>query len=218
MLMSNKKIISFGLWGDKPKYIQGAYENITLYRDLLPDWICRFYINNSISSTVSDKLKTIGAEVFLYPVPEDFKDKDNMFWRFTAIYDREVEYVLSRDSDSRPSLREIEFVTQWLESNKTVHMIRDHKYHTVPIMGGMCGFNAKNMRNKYPDMRPYFYQYISEKDTFICGPDQDFLGQFLFPKILNDNMTHASYNLLLSTDIKVQPDDENFIGKDINVE
>ena len=42
----------------------------------------------------------------------------------------------SRDLDSVPSPREVEAVKEWLASkNKTFHIMRDHPYHRVPILG-----------------------------------------------------------------------------------
>ena len=58
-----KKIISFSLWGDNPKYLTGAVENIKLQKEFYPDWICRFYIHNSVPSYIHHRLKNDGAEV-----------------------------------------------------------------------------------------------------------------------------------------------------------
>ena len=35
--MADKKIISFSLWGDRPKYVQGALENLALQKIHYPD-------------------------------------------------------------------------------------------------------------------------------------------------------------------------------------
>ena len=42
-----KKIISFSLWGDNPKYTIGAIKNAEIAKEIYPDWICRFYLGKS---------------------------------------------------------------------------------------------------------------------------------------------------------------------------
>ena len=39
-----KKIISFCLWGNDPKYTVGALRNAELAKTIYPDWKTRFYI------------------------------------------------------------------------------------------------------------------------------------------------------------------------------
>ncbi len=51
-----KKIISFSLWGDNPKYTIGAIENAKLAKTIYPDWICRFYVGNSTPDEIWDEL------------------------------------------------------------------------------------------------------------------------------------------------------------------
>ena len=50
-----------------------------------------------------------------------------------------MDIFISRDLDSRINDRELAAVHEWLESNKTLHSMRDHPWHTVPIMGGGWG-------------------------------------------------------------------------------
>jgi hypothetical protein len=43
---------------------------------------------------------------------------NSMMWRFTACDDDDVEMFISRDTDSRLSIREKEAVDEWIESGK----------------------------------------------------------------------------------------------------
>ena len=74
-----------------------------------------------------------------------------MFWRFFPLDDPTVDVWLSRDADSRLSAREAGFVNQWLESEKSFHIIRDHRCHMHFIMGGIFGVN-----------NGFFYQNIEK--------------------------------------------------------
>ena len=60
-----------------------------------------------------------------------------MTWRFLPLMDPTVDRLLPRDSDSHISSREVDAVRQWLtESNATFHLMRDHVWHCVEILGG----------------------------------------------------------------------------------
>ena len=70
------------------------------------------------------------------------EDASNIFamnWRFFPTLDPQVDILLSRDLDSRISQREVDAVTEWLESEKPVHVMRDHPGHDTPMLGGMWG-------------------------------------------------------------------------------
>ena len=131
-----KKIISFSLWGDNPKYTVGAIENAKLAKTIYPDWTCRFYIDNTVPKEIINLMKQRGAEIYKYDIKGDWF---SMFWRFLAISDDDVECMISRDCDSRISEREQLAVKEWLESDKLFHIMRDHPHHESYILAGMYG-------------------------------------------------------------------------------
>ncbi len=53
----NKKLISFCLWGDNPKYTIGAVRNAILAKTIYPDWICRYYIGKSVPENIVTELE-----------------------------------------------------------------------------------------------------------------------------------------------------------------
>lgn len=56
-------------------------------------------------------------------------------WRFLALADQNVEEFHSRDLDSRPSHREMAAVKEFESLDLMFHIMRDHKFHRVPILG-----------------------------------------------------------------------------------
>ena len=42
-----KKVISFSLWGNEPRYCMGAIKNAKIAQKIFKDWTCRFYVSNS---------------------------------------------------------------------------------------------------------------------------------------------------------------------------
>ena len=77
-----------------------------------------------------------------------------MTWRFLPLLDPTVDRFMSRDTDSHISGREVDAVRQWLtESNATFHLMRDHVWHCVEILGGknveVCRFYVNNYYKQF---------------------------------------------------------------------
>ena len=131
-----KKIISFCLWGNDPKYTIGALQNAELSKTIYPSWTARFYIGSSTSPKVTKELLKLDAEVINMPEQGDWR---GMFWRFYPAGEPDVDVMLSRDTDSRLSLREKAAVDAWLATDSPFHIMRDHPAHKTEILGGMWG-------------------------------------------------------------------------------
>ena len=99
----------------------------------------------------------------------------------------QVDYLLSRDLDSRPSDREVSAVNEWLESNKSFHFMRDHPQHGTTVLGGGWGVNLRG-----PDIRQKMKKVLTEAliDPIFFGgrndrgKDQVFLDRYYFKKFL----------------------------------
>ena len=116
-----KKIISFSLWGDNPKYTIGAIENAKLAQEIYPDWFSYFFVSSSVSEDIQNQLLSIPNVVLFYK--DHPGDWSGMFWRFETSYDLEVDISIFRDTDSRLSLREKYAVDEWIQSDKTFHIM-----------------------------------------------------------------------------------------------
>jgi len=195
-----KKVISFSLWGDNPKYTIGALRNAELSLAIYPDWVCRFYCGKSVPKNIVTQLETYkNAEVV--EMNED-GDWTGMFWRFYACEDSDV--MISRDTDSRLSFREKSAVDEWLESNKDFHIMRDHPYHTTEILGGMWGCRNGILSNIKSIIDDY------NKGDF-WQVDQNFLKEKIYPIIKNNSFVHDSF-------FKVEQNTKNFPSERINKE
>ena len=58
-------------------------------------------------------------------------------YRFLVMLDPHVDVFISRDVDSLIFRREVAAVDQWLQSNYTFHVMRDHTNHQSTILAGM---------------------------------------------------------------------------------
>ena len=173
-----KKIISYCLWGDLPLYTVGAISNAKMAKEIYPDWICRFYIHkNSVPSWVVDELKNEpNVEISYY---ESDVGWGGMLHRFYPATEDDVSIMISRDTDSRLSVREKVCVDDWLNnSNKKVHTIRDTCVHQSQMMGGLWGVRDGHLKW----IKPHLDAMLNSlKDgSGRKGLDQDFLNSKVY--------------------------------------
>lgn len=135
-----KKIISFGLWGDDPKYTTGAVKNMELLPVVYPGWTARFYVASDLDKSLIKRLKSMGAEVVVMRQDQSYKAK--RYWRLLVMFDGDIKRFIIRDTDSRLNKRGAWAVNEWVKSGKDGHCMRDHPHHSAQIMGGMWGFKG----------------------------------------------------------------------------
>lgn len=179
------KVISFSVWGDNPKYTVGAVRNAELAQEIYPGWNCYFFMGNSVLKDIETQLLSIpNVTIFYKDVPGDWR---GMFWRFETSYDLQVDISIFRDTDSRLNMREKYAVDEWLVSDKTFHIMRDHPFHRNPILGGMWGYKKND---KYP-IRQLLQEF---EQTNEYGTDYKFFNQKLYPLIGNDKIVHDPFH------------------------
>lgn len=180
-----KKIISFCLWGNAPKYCIGAIKNAYLTNKIYGEgWISRFYCGQSVPELIIKQLKAIkNCEVIIM---EEEGNWNGMFWRFLPCSESDVSIVLSRDCDSRLSLREKDAVDEWLESEKSFNIMRDHPLHGTEILGGMWGVKNPKLSNMANLIEKY------NKGNF-WQVDQNFLREEIYPLVKDDCFIHDEF-------------------------
>lgn len=144
-----KKVISFSLWGNDLKYTKGAIKNAELSLQFYSDFECWFYIHDSVSTEIIEKLVSFSNTKIIYMKNLNLKICKPMCWRFLPISNEDVKLMICRDCDSRIMKREVLAVREWINSDYDLHIMRDHKlYHNYKIFGGMFGIKKyKNMPN-----------------------------------------------------------------------
>lgn len=176
-----KNVVSFSLWGTSEVYLQGAVDAIAQVNLHYPGWEPRFYLGADVPQSTRQALIDGGASVFEGP---PWGPWAGMFWRFLAASDPEVEVMISRDVDTQILPREVAAVNEWLASGKTLHIMRDHPKHEMPVMGGMWGCRAPRLR----DMESMIYRW---KKFNRYGCDQQFLGRVVYSSLRDDSWIHS---------------------------
>ena len=73
-------------------------------------------------------------------------------------------------------------------------------HHTVPILGGMWGCRNGLMR------KIELVKMIESLGKFQRkGVDQDFLGRYVYPLVVNTSMEHSEFNLKFGGEIRPFP-------------
>tara|TARA_R110001592_G_scaffold330577_1_gene612804 strand:- start:9816 stop:10484 length:669 start_codon:yes stop_codon:yes gene_type:complete len=198
------RVISFSLWGNNPKYTVGAIKNAELAKEIYPGWICRFYCANDVPNPIIFQLEGMdNVEVIIVDEVGSWKFTTQ---RFLAIDDPEAKIIIFRDTDSRLNSREQEAVTKWLQSNKSLHIMKDHPYHGgFPILAGMWGLKTTEIKvsmasllEKYNNAEQYHY-------------DQIFLKNWLWPLYAQDFIAHDEF--FLKKPFPTKREGLNYVGK-----
>jgi hypothetical protein len=113
----------------------------------------------------------------------NWRSLETIVGRFDAADDVRFAYWLVRDADSRLNIRDRLAVDAWIESGKPFHVMRDHPWHTRPIMGCSCGGvggypgGMIAAANAWP------------RRTNYCD-DEAFLAEVIWPRVKKDAMVH----------------------------
>lgn len=211
-----KWVISFGLYGNNPKYVAGALRNVELQPKYFPGWICRFYHDDSVPSHILKELRELNAELVNMAGASQFSGSvAGTFWRFLVADDKTVDRFIIRDSDSRLNPRDALCVAEWVSSGAWVHSIRDHPNHDRPFNGGMWGarkgftshMTKPQVTYNYYDDTSKASQDVSEIgkpvrmseliqnywNRDVYGADQSFLQDILWPMVSRITLSHDSY-------------------------
>ncbi len=172
-----KRLISFSLYGENPKYTLNAIVNAMLAPSIYPGWTCRFHVDDTVPPGVVAALRSLPAvEVAMM---DRHADARAMFWRFLPAAEPDLDAMISRDTDSWLSRREAVCVEEWLESGRRFHIVRDHCYHSFPMMGGLWGVRGGVL----PDLPAWI-------DEFEGIFDQGFLAERIYPLTLGHSVVH----------------------------
>ena len=204
--------VSFSLWGNQPIYNVGTIRNAELMKTIYPNWKMIVFYDNTVPSETIQKLVDLGVVV------RDMTDSGiyGMFWRFFAHDEPDSKYVVFRDSDSRITEREKLAVDEWIDSGKSIHVMRDHPAHGVPfgnnslgILGGMWGIKTgvipiTELIKRYPKSKENNY-----------GNDQSWLKS-IYSIFENDRCTHDEF--FEKKPFPIKRVNQRFIGERINVD
>lgn len=185
----SENIIAFSLFGANPRYCETSVVNVDLAKEIYPDWICRFYVDDSVPQDVVQRLSEKGTQVII--VNEQQRQISGLFWRFLVMDDPTVKRFLIRDADSLVSYREQAAVQAWLASERWFHIMHDYYSHTELILAGMWG----GCRGGVNDVEKCIQQFLDTGNYLNSRvADQHFLRFCIWPILQQSVLNHDSHH------------------------
>lgn len=114
----------------------------------------------------------------------------SMLWRMWPIFHTDG-YVVCRDMDSLPSVRELKTLNRWISSGKPVSALHDSISHRgTAFMGGMVGFDTAWFRSKIAASYADWCGIMDRSgiDLRYHGTDQTLLHRVLDPVVTPENV------------------------------
>jgi hypothetical protein len=192
-------VFSFCLYGqENPKYHDGLIENLEIIRRHFPSWKAFVYVGADITE---QRIQSILAYPQVILRKTGKLGQSNMIDRFFAIDEGGVDVMFVRDADSRIHWKDRWAIESFLKTSYVFHIIRDHKEHTAPVMGGLWGIR------KTPDfsVQDEYSRYV--EDTSLghrWAHDQNFLADVVYPKFIQQGLVHYSNSRLRVNEIAIE--------------
>lgn len=179
------RLVSFSLYGSHQRYLEGALRNADDYAQHFPGWTLIFFVGDSVPKSTIRSLEH-RENTLLIPCARQPEDYSASLWRYSPLEWADVSAILFRDLDSRPSLRERGAVDEWLCSDRKFHVMRDHPFHTEPVLGGLWG--AKKGHGLALASAAKIYGIDGR-----FGSDQRFIRQMLYPEMTESLLVHQDH-------------------------
>jgi hypothetical protein len=191
-ILHNKVIgISFCVYGTHVKYLKGLEENLKVINEKLPNYRVYIYMGNDVPDeyyhiyssyknvTIMkiDKNGTVGAELMMYR-------------SFTLDYYSDVYISFSRDIDSLINDRDIWTMNEFIQSDKLFHVVRDHYWHKMRIMGGTFGMKRNNIISIKKEY--WSWKENSNIEDLTYATDEKFLQEKVYDIIKNCVLIHSN--------------------------
>lgn len=207
------KVISYALFQGSEEmvfnyYLRGVYFNYRMNRLVYPSfhtWLMTTHelLDNELVvdfiSNIAGIDQQAGHDKFHHSSTNSNNERCKlMLSRLEPIWITSATHVLCRDLDAITTYREAQAVNDWLKSGKPIHAILDNPAHGG-IMGGMCGFDASFVRNKFKT----WDDMVKGANLKNHGTDQNLLNKLFKPELVywSGRVPHLQDNPLWESEL-----------------
>lgn len=194
-----KMAICYSLFGDPSSfefkfYQRGIYFNARMNGLLYPGGTTVIITTPELYNKFEEFFVALEAITNTMVMTSKYSDDrcSAMLWRMVLLYvltpDR-FTHIICRDADAITTYKEAQAVQEWIDSGLSFHGITDDPAHTIPIMGGMCGFRVDHFRQIFPEYNT-FEKLIGNDNLKDHGSDQNLLMKKIYPKAKSNMMGH----------------------------
>jgi len=174
----DKIYFSYSLYGTEKMYTEGMIVNAKVLFSKFPNAVIQIYVADDVPPDIVSRLLLVPT-VKIVNVERKIGIK-NMFDRFKTIDEPDCSIMIVRDADSRPYERDSSCIEDFINSDKLLHIVRDHGEHGTPILGGLWAIRKSGL---WKPMSPMIDQYIEHIGDFHRGVDQFFLRDIIYPEL-----------------------------------
>jgi hypothetical protein len=180
---------SFSLYGTLPKYTRGMLANVEILQRRFPDACVAIFTADDVPCEIIETLHSY-PQVTVIPTPRKV-GCEGMLDRFLAIDLSDCDVMFVRDADSRVHERDAACVEDFLAApDRLLHIIRDHRFHTHVILGGMWGIRKEGL---IEPMSTSLERWKSSHDRAAYMADQYFVENTFYVRLLSATMIHDRY-------------------------
>lgn len=193
-----RRLISYSLFGAREEgedgwefqfYVRGLYFNVLMNKIVYPGYETTVTADDVTFGKYRDFFMFLDGRhgvVARAHAPESASR--SMLWRMAEVFGGEADIVLCRDADALTSYREAQAVQEWAQSECVVHSIHDNVAHTVPLLGGTCGFRGGPLRDRYGSLAGMLARGVPVSDR--KGGDQELLSAVVYRDFERSMMLH----------------------------
>lgn len=182
-----KKVFSFSLFGNEPKYCKGLLKNVQVIEKAFPGWEVWVYCGEGIPE---DTILALSDYPFVKFIGTGETGMMNKFFRFFPIDDPDVEICIVRDADSRIYARDTACIQEFLASDKCLHIIRDHPNHHHRMMAGMWGCRKDILKYLPFSFTVMFIQWRQSRSATDFWSDTQYLCDMIYPYVWQQALVH----------------------------
>ena len=219
-----RMVLSYSLFGDKSEEMSRFIRNVhDESAKIHPYKMFTFRIYHDSNLSDETRKRIVGecprvrfCNIRRIPRYGDLSTHIGTVWRFLPLADRTLDVFCSRDLDSPLLQRGGDAVNEWLASDKLMHVMRDRKVHSIPIMGGMWCFRPAQSSPLGEDLLDGILAK-SDRDfnpDISTRQDQTFLSSVVWPRIKARVLQHDAYLCRRFTGAKPFPTERrrHFVG------
>lgn len=174
-----KKLISYVLWGNHCRYLHNIPYLLIANSCIYPDFTMRFYVHKEsmgyTNTTLLEKVAEEFSNVELEIIDTSIKGTQLSILRMKPLWEEDIDYLFCRDIDYAVSTLEKKSVDYFLcQKECIIQGIRSYIYHKMPLMGGLTGFDVKQVYEKIKLVAPTFEDYVEWgiENVYKCGKGQ----------------------------------------------
>jgi len=208
-LITENKIVSFVLYGNKDLYVDGAIRNIKDVRDMYgSDWSIHIGFGDDVREDITSRLIPL-IDSYSFFKTDGHKGS---LQRFNV----DCDILLSRDIDAKISHREINVISDWLNTIYDYCIMRDHPGQKSAIP---CGLFSIRGNDNIRHVRSLSQEFIPKSRGYY-GEDELFLGNVIYPIVKDRCIEYSSqvklYDFKVRERLDVRKDIRDVIGDGIS--